>query len=482
MSRLALQLSFRETVALVPTVDGGAVVRSRDTALTLREVTPGLARALRTLSSRAATEDELGELVLDTDGPHALARLYYYLECFRAQALLCFALADHDRALVVIEPMTGGFRPRHDGPADDARFCLSRFACWRREGSDLVLESPLSMARTVVRSHTGAALVFELARSRSCADLCTAIPGIDRETVRAFLGLLAAAGVITAEDADGTLAEDADPALAQWEFHDFLFHARSRSGRHDRPVGGTYPFIGRIPPLPALKPAMQGREVPLAVPDPAQVGQRDLPLSRVLEGRRSIRAYGAEPMTAAQLGEFLYRTVRVHDVIGVDPAQMHYYETSRRPYPSGGAAYDLELYVSVHRCTGLARGLYHYEPQAHRLRRLDGGDAYLDALLQQAQRAAVLPAQPQILITLTSRFQRLAWKYRGLAYATTLKNVGVLYQTMYLVATAMELAPCALGTGDAALFAEAIGTDYAVESSVGEFLLGSLPSGRDGSA
>ena len=44
---------------------------------------------------------------------------------------------------------------------------------------------------------------------------------------------------------------------------------------------------------------------------------------------------------------------------------------------------------------------------------------------------------------------------------------------MYLVATAMGLAPCALGGGNAALFAEAIGTDYCAESSVGEFVLGS---------
>jgi hypothetical protein len=43
---------------------------------------------------------------------------------------------------------------------------------------------------------------------------------------------------------------------------------------------------------------------------------------------------------------------------------------------------------------------------------------------------------------------------------------------MYLTATAMGLAPCAIGGGDADLFARAAGTDYCAESSVGEFLLG----------
>jgi hypothetical protein len=44
---------------------------------------------------------------------------------------------------------------------------------------------------------------------------------------------------------------------------------------------------------------------------------------------------------------------------------------------------------------------------------------------------------------------------------------------MYLAATAMGLAPCALGAGDSDLFARATGIDYYAETSVGEFLLGS---------
>jgi hypothetical protein len=44
---------------------------------------------------------------------------------------------------------------------------------------------------------------------------------------------------------------------------------------------------------------------------------------------------------------------------------------------------------------------------------------------------------------------------------------------MYLVATAMDLAPCGVGCGDADLFARAVGTNYYDETSVGEFLLGS---------
>jgi hypothetical protein len=42
---------------------------------------------------------------------------------------------------------------------------------------------------------------------------------------------------------------------------------------------------------------------------------------------------------------------------------------------------------------------------------------------------------------------------------------------MYLVATALGLAPCAIGAGDTQLFAQASGLDFTRESSVGEFAL-----------
>ena len=89
----------------------------------------------------------------------------------------------------------------------------------------------------------------------------------------------------------------------------------------------------------------------------------------------------------------------------------------------------------------------------------------------------------QVLLILAARFARVAWKYESIAYALTLKHVGVLYLTMYLAATAMGLAPCAIGGGDADLFARVTGTDYYAESSVGEFLLGTprpQPGGRVG--
>jgi len=82
---------------------------------------------------------------------------------------------------------------------------------------------------------------------------------------------------------------------------------------------------------------------------------------------------------------------------------------------------------------------------------------------------------PDVLVILAARFRRVSWKYQSVSYSLILKEVGVLFQSMYLVATAMKLAPCALGGGDSELFGRAIGTEFHDETSVGEFALGSQP-------
>ena len=468
----ALVLALRDEVTLVEASDEQVELAAPWARLKLDSPTPGLRAAVEMLAAGAASEDALADRVLEVDGGGGLALLYYYLQrCLKA-SFLRYAVIAAGQPLVTVVPMVPGFALAAPPIEPDATFQLSRFAYLRREGSDLLLESPLSTARAILAGPTGATLVAMLAQPRTAHELSNGADALTPEATAAILQLFVSAGVVV--DAAGV--EDADPTLAQWEFHDLLFHARSRRGRHDYPFGGTFRFLDRLPPLPVLKPRMSDATVPLYRPNLDRLTAEDLPLTRVLEMRESIRRFGDPPLGMRQLGEFLFRVARARRIIEADPAQGIRYPISSRPYPSGGATYDLELYVTVNACVGLAPGLYHYDPGQHHLHQLADRNARVEALLRDARRAAALTNEPQVLLTLSSRFGRLSWKYAGMAYATTLKNVGVLYQTMYLVATAMGLAPCALGGGDADLFAAAAGTDYYAESSVGEFLLGSAPS------
>ena len=143
-----------------------------------------------------------------------------------------------------------------------------------------------------------------------------------------------------------------------------------------------------------------------------------------------------------------------------------------RPYPSGGSSYELELYLAVANCAGLARGFYHYDADRHALVPISGSTHQLDAQLAAAEFAMDAPAIPQILITIAARFDRVSWKYSSIAYALILKDVGVLTQTLYLMATDMGLGGCAIGSIDIDLFAKMTGIEFHVEGPVGQFALG----------
>ena len=53
-----------------------------------------------------------------------------------------------------------------------------------------------------------------------------------------------------------------------------------------------------------------------------------------------------------------------------------------------------------------------------------------------------------------------------------LKDVGVLTQTLYLMAADMGLGGCAIGSVNIDLFARMTGLDFHIEGPVGQFALG----------
>jgi SagB-type dehydrogenase family enzyme len=208
--------------------------------------------------------------------------------------------------------------------------------------------------------------------------------------------------------------------------------------------------------------------IDLPRPDIEALRTNDVPFTEVLERRRSIRPPAAARLTLRQLGEFLFRSARIRQV-----RTSPYGENTDRPYPGAGSQYEIEVYPVVHACDGVAAGMYHYCPLQHRLEAIAGATPDVRALLASASASKAIP---DVLFVIAARFQRIAWKYESIAYSLILKDVGVVLQTMYLVATAMSLAPYAIGHGDPDLFCRAAGTDYYVESSVGEFALGGSTS------
>ncbi|QVQ51269.1 SagB family peptide dehydrogenase [Spiractinospora alimapuensis] len=373
-----------------------------------------------------------------------------------------------ERALYTLRPVGPELGPTREDV--ESRLRLSRFTVLRRDRDGLVAESPLANARLETLDVGVQAALGVLAGGAS--DLATLSRlsdlGVEAVTVDALLRDLRRAGLMEAPDG----GEHSDLTLSQWTPHELWFHRQSRmTDRSDREeaYGRTQWARGLHTPLPGRRPPYPGPEIPLPAADLTRIRRDDPPLAAVVEDRRSVRHHDDDhPITVDQLGEFLYRCARVRTTREVDGV-----EYPNRPHPSGGSAYELEIYPVVRRVSGLPSGMYHYDSHSHGLRTVSPGGPPVRRLLRAALRAAPAAEPPQVLLVLTARFGRLAWTYEQMPYSLVLKHVGVLYQSMYLAATAMGLAACGLGGGDATDFNAATGVDYAAESAVGEFSLGS---------
>jgi SagB-type dehydrogenase family enzyme len=376
---------------------------------------------------------------------------------------------------VVIEPQVPDYWPRVPQLSDADTLVLSRFAYMRRRGSDLVLESPRSGALFRICDPAIATTLAMLAMPQRLKKL-------DRgsgSAVRTLLALLVDCQIVFRVDAahgGGQRRSEGNDSLVLWDFHDLLFHARCTEGRHANPLGGVYPYATSIAPLPAVRPRWTGTKIDLAKL-PIKDSECVRSAAKMLRERHSVRRFDDRtPMTLMELSRFLDATARVRsewtamlDADGDEGPPITY---TSRPYPSGGSSYPLELYLAVNKCEGLDRGFYFYDAGEHALVPIDVRGNELEALLKSAAFAMGESEVPQILITIAARFGRVSWKYSSIAYSLILKDVGVLTQTFYLMATAMGLGGCAIGSINIDLFARMTGIDFYVEGPVGQFAIG----------
>jgi SagB-type dehydrogenase family enzyme len=374
--------------------------------------------------------------------------------------------------LLVIEPQAADYWPRTPQLGNSDALVLSRFAYLRRRGNAVVLESPRATALFKVCDPKIAAAIAMLSTPQQIKRLRRqdGFPGVE------LFALLVDCQILFTIDPgrdSGLRRAEGDDNLVLWDFHDLLFHTRSTAGRQANPLGGFYPYAGVIAPLPGVRPPWPGKKIDLRKFAAAHA-QAISPVARLLRERHSTRSFDDQrPITLTELSRFFDGTARVASrsksrVDGGGPLV----EYAARPYPAGGAAYELELYLAVHQCDGLARGFYHYDAGGHALMPIRTGAHELEALLAGAKYAMGAPAAPQVLITIAARFGRVSWKYSSVAYSLILKDVGVLTQSLYVMATDMGLGGCAIGLTNIDLFAKMTGIEFHVEGPVGQFAIG----------
>jgi SagB-type dehydrogenase family enzyme len=465
--------------------DGALTLLSRSGEVVIRSAGP----LLRGLLGRMQLGPTRLENALDVGpGPRTGAvaeRAALMFAVSRLQHLVVRSLATGEGAgvLLSVEPVArrAEFRPRPPDP--DLPVRLSSFAVLRTEAGLFQAESPLSLHRVLLHQTMAGALAAALARPRTLAELGGLVAG-PSGLLRAAVSYLLAAGIVVqaVRGAQGPeFAEDQDPVLRMWSPVDLMFHTRSTMGRHGGDFGATYPLGSNSQPEPDVKARPEAGRIALHRPRIEEVLEGDAPFTAVLEARRSTTRFGALPPTVRELGDLLYRAVRIRARItreGGDPAAGCLQD---RPYPAGGAMHELEFYITVDRCEGLEPGVYAYDALRHELVPITSEPRARRELLNQARLATEPEQPPPVLITITARFRRIFWKYSAVGYSLILKDAGVVLQTLQLVATALGLAACPIGGCEIEDTPAVLGLDWRVESGVGALVLGRAPQVNAGS-
>jgi SagB-type dehydrogenase family enzyme len=454
---VALELKPSVTPLLVPPGEIRLTAGPRE-VLKMADQPRCVMDAVATLARGGVSEDGLNERMLDAGGLDALLRWQHVLALCLDENLIDYRIVAEGRWIATIEPLVPGVEPpAPPGTLTEARR-LSRFAYLRRDGDRIVLESPPAPVRIALAPE---AVIAVCAAGHPAPAWSSVASNLTRDDATSWLVL----ALLDRWQFLEPVPSDEGPAASTWEFHDALFHRASRPGR-GRPAGATFRMRDRLPAWPAVKARGAGTRVALERPDMAAVAAADPPLSEVAGRRRSIRT-GGTVLSLAELSEVLFRALHVRSLERGERV-----DTIRRAVPAGGGLHELEAYVAVRQCRGLAPGSYWYDAHAHGLETLSRDAGLASAFVDQAARSwgRRFPP-PDVLVTLAARVPRVAWQYEAIAYRIILLNVGVVMQMLYLVATAMRLAPCAIGSGDPALFATLTGADPFEETSVGEFAL-----------
>lgn len=160
-------------------------------------------------------------------------------------------------------------------------------------------------------------------------------------------------------------------------------------------------------------------------------------LQGLLSERSSFRDFSKKPVSLDQLSEILYFSA------GNVRFLKQNLESSKRPYPSAGAKYPLEIYPLVLVDSDIKKGLYHYNVIEHALEillRPVNSDDLKDIWMSQKW---FLKAS--IILIITAIFERTTEKYgqKGIGYS--LIEAGHLGQNIYLVAQKTGIGCSAIG-------------------------------------
>ncbi len=413
--------------------------------------------------ARLATQHE----ALDVCGQIALREL---LGALNQRRLLALAWPDTEHPALRISTAAGWPDCQRRHLPGDVCIQLSALAAVHRIDDEMVLDYPPRGLRLGLLDPliTGWLLSFcspgLLADHIGEAVAC----GRSESDVRCLIEMLVAWGILAPTPAN---RDDDREILALWECHALHFYTESHSGYNWGQLGTVPGASTRRPSPPLNRPRPSLARISLPVPQT----NVDSGILAALSERRSVRYFAADrPVPLAVLSTFFQATVAIQGTDSIEfpgTGEGQSMDIAYGPSPSAGACHALEIHLCVGGGQVLPPGIYHYDAIAHQLCKIATAEVS-DALRQGAAGSMGHHQPPPLAIVITAHFERVFWKYRGIAMANVLRDVGALYQTLYLGAQALGLRGCAIGNVDVAAFERINGMPFWREGAVGMFAFG----------
>lgn len=182
---------------------------------------------------------------------------------------------------------------------------------------------------------------------------------------------------------------------------------------------------------PEMCEAMETTQAGKTISLPAPNLDSSTSIEKSLFERRSIRHFSERDVTIGELSQLLWAAQGVTNARGF------------RTAPSAGALYPLEIIVVAGRVSGLAPGIYRYEPAGHELMKTGDGDRRV-ALWRAGLEQGAIRNAPLVLV-ICAVYERTTRKYgeRGIRYVHM--EVGHAAQNVCLQAISLRLGTVVIG-------------------------------------
>ena len=179
----------------------------------------------------------------------------------------------------------------------------------------------------------------------------------------------------------------------------------------------------------------------VALPKPDTTGR--IPLEQAIARRRSVREYAPGALTLTEASQLMWVAQGITGPAG------------KRATPSARAVYPLQVWLVANDVTGLAPGIYRYEPKEHALALVTPGDPRASVAAAARGQASIQHAAAVVAVAGDSALA--AAKFGGNAARWLGMEAGFVVQDVYLEATVLGLGTVMVGGFDESAAGRALG-------------------------